>query len=405
MLADLVWQFISAISDNINRIAPSLNKLLYILILLNIAWLGIETALGKYEFSQLIEKMLVMGVSIFIVRNLPYFSKVFLESLVKLSGGDISLLENPAILFQFAHEQVLNPVNQAVGEYMGEAKNAFDAVARFFNSIGFYIQYGMFIIAVYICFAIIVVQIVLSYLLYYIVLFFGIILAPFTVFKPLEFIGKNVFRAILTQALTLAVIVFVATIGLTVFRNLLVTGATNRLNELSLRGYPQIVGNMWVLFACILIYCFVCLMSPTLVMSVISGAPTLGASGLISTVAAIGGAVTGIGALAAGAGGAAAALPPAPQASAPAAAAAAPAAAAPNQFAPRAAASPGLAVNTVSQSQGALPAPAFTPSPFLPPPPRPQLEDKTRVPAPAAPAVPATPANSTDSNFKYKVVS
>ncbi|MDR2094649.1 MAG: type IV secretion system protein [Treponema sp.] len=396
MIAELLWQFISAISDNINRVTPYLDTLFHGLILLNITWLGIETAMGKYEFPQLVEKILILGFSIFIIKHLPYFSKTFLDSLVRLSGMDSSILENPAVLFQFAQEEILDPVNRAVSAYMGASKNAFDAVARFFNSIGFYIQYGMFIAEVYICFAIIVVQIVLNYILYYIVLFFGMVLAPFTIFKPLEFIGKNVFKAVLTQALTVAVIVFVATIGLTVFQKLLLTNAIDRL---SMKGIPQIMGNMWVLFACILIYCFICLMSPTLVMSIISGAPTLGASGLISTVAAIGGAAMGIGSLiAGGSAGIPAVSPPAPQTAAPGGTPA-PAAAAASQFAPRVTAGSVPAVNTMRQDRGALPAPASAPSPFLPPPPRPQLEDKTRVPVPQA------PANESDKAFSYRVLS
>jgi type IV secretory pathway TrbL component len=128
----------------------------------------------------------------------------------------------------------------------------------------------------------------LNYILYHINLFFGVILLPFTAFKPFEFIGKNVFKAVFTQALTCAVVVFIASIGMRVFQGYFTAAAVRMQIEKGLS-----IGHQWVIIASILLYAFLCLMSPTLVMSIISGAPTLGVSGLVSTIAAIGGAVSG----------------------------------------------------------------------------------------------------------------
>jgi type IV secretion system protein TrbL len=398
MVAEITWGFIQSVSAAINGVIPYTWKVLYALTVLNITWLGIETMLGKYTFEKLLETVLVLGISVFLVKNLGYLSHLFLSSLVKLSGVttgmDTSVLENPSIIFDFAHTGIIYPLARLTEEYMGGAVGPFDAVARVFNNISFYALYGLALLAVYVCFAVVVVQIVLNYLLYHIVLFFGYVLLPFTVFRPLDFIGKNVFKAVLTQALTCAVIVFVASIGLGVFRLLFEKAF---LVSMSPEQFARTGGGLFLtVIACVLLYCFLCLQAPTLVMSVISGAPTLGAGGLFSTAAAIGGAVMGAAAViggavtgAAGGGGGGGTAP---------AGAALPGSGAGGELLPALPSSSGSLppVNTLASSP-ALPPPAAA-NPFLPAPARPQLEDKTA-------AAPAAAGNAGDDGFSYRVVS
>jgi type IV secretion system protein TrbL len=412
MVAEYLWYFIRVLSDAINSIMPYSRKLLDIITILAVTWLGIETALGKNDFSTLVEKILILGINIFLIKNLSYLSHMVLSSLLKLSStaGDTamgtSLLENPAVLLDYAHSYIIKPTTDVVAEQFG---GLFDAVSSAFNLLtnpnGFWfiIMYILLILVVYVCFAIIIVQIVLNYILYHITLFFGYILAPFSIFKPLDFIGKNVFKALLTQALTLAVIVFVANIGLSAFKAMFTTSLMKGLNT---NNPLMSVGLIWLMIASVLIYLFVCLQSPTLVMSIISGSPTLGAGGLLSTIAAIGTTVaTGIGGMAAG-GAAGGQSVNAVQGAGAAAgggggggALAAAQSAGQNQFLPRTVSS-GPSVNTITQSGSMAALPAASPSPFLPAPSRPMLEDKTGL----IPAVPSKPMNDSDSGFSYKVL-
>jgi type IV secretion system protein TrbL len=393
MVARILWQFISQISQSINAVFPYSWRLLFILTVLSFTWTGIETALGKYELSALIEKFLVVGITVFLIKNLPYLSQMFLRSLIKLSGistgMDTSVLENPSMLFDFAHTYILDPVDRVIDEQFDKANGIFQMFNVVRTSIGFLIIYGIFIVALYICFAIIVVQIVLNYILYHITLFYGVILLPFSVFKPLEFIGKNVFKAILTQALTLSVIVFVADLGLRVFRSIFTRAA---MDTITASGFFD-AAMLWVMLACILIYFFVCLKAPTLVMSIISGAPTLGAGGLFSTVAAIGAAAVGVGRLLSGSGGSQASSSPQGGGAQTAGAGGG----GTNQFFPKVASAAASIVNTTSQA--ALPSGSSAPSPFLPAPSRPLLEDKSGG------SVPPVANNNSDKAFSYRVVS
>jgi type IV secretion system protein TrbL len=410
IVAKFLWDFIKVISDGINQIIPYSWRLLDILTILAVTWLGIETMLGKYEFGALIEKFVTMGISIALIKNLSYFSNLVLTSLLKLSditggmvtetdeGLKINILENPAVIFEEAHQYILAPIAETVSEQF--STDIFSLFNPLSIDISFIILYAILVLAIYICFAVIVVQIVLNYILYHITMFFGYILLPFSIFKPLDFIGKNVWKAMLTQALTLAVIVFVATIGLGTFKLIFTQTVKMALTQLRIVNTAM----LWVMLAAVLIYMFICLQAPTLVMSILSGSPTLGAGGLLSTVATIGAAVAGLAGLGAAGGGASVNTVQGAGAGAGGggAAAAAQSAGASNQFLPRTASSASGSLNAIMQQGGSMPAlpGGGQASPFLPAPSRPLLEDKSGSFAP----VPSRPNNDTDKDFSYKVL-
>jgi type IV secretion system protein TrbL len=291
---EIAWGFIEKISVAIGTVQPYAQKLLYVLITINIAWTGIETILGKNDLAKIIEKVFLTGVTVLLVTRFVEISHIFLASVVKLAGistgMDQNLLENPTQIFEFAHVNILEPYGAAIEATLkaNSEGNPLQVIINFFQSIRFTVMFGIFTLCIYICFAVVVVQIMLNYILYHINLFFGVILLPFTAFKPFEFIGKNVFKAVFTQALTCAVIIFIASLGMEVFRGYFTAAAVRMQIE---RGLT--IGHQWVVIASILLYAFLCLMAPTLVMSIMSGAPTLGASGLISTVAGIGAGIGG----------------------------------------------------------------------------------------------------------------
>ena len=298
-------KFIDAINATINQYQPISWRTAYILLTLNIAWLGILTALGKYEFGDLIEKFLIMGITMFAVRNLAYISTTFLNSLLALSEramdpGKTSVILNPPMIFEYANSQLLDPINNAMTVLLNEEPAPASAAAAVvgylglptfsMRTMGLILFYGLFLLAVYVCFAVIVVQIMVCYISYMITLLFGQMLLPFTLFKPLEFIGKNVFSSILGQALSLGVTVFIADLGLRVFGETITDSAINALvndGKLSL-------SSMWTILAGVLLYFYLCLKAPTLVTAIITGSPALGAGGLVSTIAAAGAAVTGM---------------------------------------------------------------------------------------------------------------
>jgi type IV secretion system protein TrbL len=411
MLAEYLWYFIEALSNAIKVAMNHSRNLMDIITILTVTWLGIETALGKNEFSTLVEKILVLGISRFLIIRLSLYSNMALRTLLKLSSvtgeEDTAILENPAVLFVYAHNYIISPVSEAIYQQYSGANFVGAAVDILVNPFSFLFtaMYVLLILAVYICFAVIVVQIILNYISYHITLFFGYILAPFSLFKPLDFIGKNVFKALLTQTLTLSVIVFVANIGLAAFKEIFTRSLTAMLNA---NSSSMSIAIMWVILASILVYLFVCLQAPTLVMSIISGSPTLGAGGLISTVAMMGAAAVGVGSMIAGGrqGGQGVNTLAGPGAGAPAIPAAQGAGGAgPSPFLPRAA-SPAPSVNTLAGGGGSMAALPAGPqaSPFLPAPARLMLEDRSSHAAAAAPQVPAKPMNDTDGGFSYKVL-
>jgi type IV secretion system protein TrbL len=365
MVSDLLWGYISEILSKINDITPYTWKLLLAMATLNITWLGIETVLGKYELAQLIEKMVVLGISIFLIKNLAYISQTFLSSLLKLTGMDTEILEHPEIVFDFVHRDILDPVNAIAQSRTVNSINPLETISAFIRNIPFYLTFGIVTIAIYICFSIVVVQLVLNYISYYIILFFGLILLPFSIFRPLEFIGKNVFKALLTQALTLAVIVFVATLGLGIFKTMMTSAALQMFNPTG----KNLLANMLVLLGSILAYCFICLQAPAIVMGIISGAPTLGAGGFFSTMAGIGAAAAGAAHVVSGGVNAirgASSSGQAGQAAPSTASSGGTQGSQGNQFMPRTSSSSSNTVNTVSQGQDAGASGASAPSPFLP---------------------------------------
>jgi P-type conjugative transfer protein TrbL len=403
-VADFFAAFIDAILAGINKVIPYSRNTLYILTVLNVAWFGIQTALGKYELSGLLEKFLTLGISVYVVKEFPGLSKTVLNSLTGLAsvtGMGTDVLTNPARIFSYAQTHILEPIKDTIAAEFSGVSGLYQAVTNGSGTINFFIHYALFIIIFYICMALVVVQIMLTYINYHITLLFGEMLLPFSIFKPLEFIGNNVFKAVLTQALSVAVVIFIADLGLRVFGQMITASLINSIRTGGGIG-PSNVSHLWAINAFVLVYFMLCMKAPALVMSLVSGAPVLGAAGLFSTIASIAAMATGaVSVFAEGGGGSGAAGGQALSAPQQAAGesrghaqdsgAAAPAQAERGMFLPppASASAPG-AVNALGPPPDAQALPAPSPSPFLPPPSR--------------AAVPA-PRNSADPDFSYRVVS
>jgi type IV secretion system protein TrbL len=393
-IANFLKLFIEQITNMINKVTPHSWRTLYLLTVLNVTWIGIETALGKYELPQLLEKFLVLAISVFLVRNFTYYCSMALSSLFQVTGMDTSVLENPARIFTYANAHIVEPITNAVESQFPKMSKLGIFSSIDIQQAAFFLLYGLLMLAVYICFAVIVVQIILAYISYHITMLFGLILLPFSTFKPLDFMGKNVFTAMLSQALTLAVIVFVANLGLVIFEKVL---TKSMIDTLALNGKMN-VSVLWTIMACVLIYFYLCLKAPTLVMSIMQGSPSLGAGGLFSTIAAGAAAVSMLAGGGGSGGGQQAPAQTGKDLPTPAGGQAPAAAPASNRFVPRSISAP--QVNSFGNGGArALPPPAAASGMFLPAPQRQplMLEDRRNE-------VPAS-SNSSDSSFSYQVLS
>jgi type IV secretory pathway TrbL component len=296
MVSEILAGYIDVMPGAINSVRPNLMYLMYILTVLNIAYLGINIALNKVRNEEIIEKIFFLLVTVFLVRNYVFIGNIVKYGIVQLSAKfadmDMSLIDHPEQLFSYFYDNIIVPyvdgmeafIAQVSGD-IGDDWGVSAAITALGATVkGYILQlfFNIFTLVILICVVIVIVQIVLTHINFYITLFFGQITIVTTLFEPTRFIGQNALKSIITSAITMGVTVFVAAVGMLVLRNINVNAWA-----VAHTSFIEALAAQWVMLASVIIYVFLCLKGPALIMSLISGMPTLGAGGLFSTISNI----------------------------------------------------------------------------------------------------------------------
>jgi len=134
---------------------------------------------------------------------------------------------------------------------------------------------GIVIGGVLVAFFIIAVQVAIALIEFWMVVLFSLVLVPFTLWKPLEFIGQKSFSAVVGQAVKVGVIAVTTGIVLNVFKQVIFIPTGGEL------GFDDAANILLASFLC----SFLVLQLPALAGTLLSGVPSMSAGAMFSAAA------------------------------------------------------------------------------------------------------------------------
>ena len=268
--------FIAAFSGGAARIAGPANKLLALLIVIEVVLIGLWWALdGGERLSAIFKKLLYLCFWIWVVREFPMLSKAFVDSLVSAgqlaAGGnsDSSLLLDPSKIAGYGLDAT-EPLAKKLEElHIIEPSDV--------------LIFGAAYLGIVACFVIMAVQVFLAVVEYYMIVALVVILLPFGILQSTRFIAEKAIGAVVAAGIKLMVLSFIlASVEPVLKSSLKFSGDDIGMNEV---------------YAMFMTVCAVMLLTwkaPQLASGLLSGHPSLGAGDAAAPVAAAVGAAVGM---------------------------------------------------------------------------------------------------------------
>jgi hypothetical protein len=282
----LVGGFLTAMESAYTALVPYAKHLLYILVAFNVLFIGINIIIGKINsIMEIVWRFCIIATIIYIVEHWQPIVTVFSNSVFNLAGMNTknassnmgsTIIHDPGSILSYAYHQLIDPILGALDKRFAD-----NGVLKGLAMYKFMLQYGLVIIVLLACFIVIMLQVVLALISFHVCLFFSLMMLPFLVFEPFAFLGKNAFTSMVGCTLTLGVLIFICNIGFGMFQTYFVAAITSSLSSFN-------IGTIISALAASIIFAYMCIVGPTLVMTLVSGAPMLGAAGFASTVSNIG---------------------------------------------------------------------------------------------------------------------
>jgi type IV secretion system protein TrbL len=258
---------------------------MYLLIAFDIVFIGYGMITGRTEnILEVVWKFFVIGVMVYIITNFKTLSYDLVDSVCTLAGLNSSsasynmgtdILTNPTSVLSYSYNYVIKPFLDSLDVQIKKSMQNGGPWAMFeFTNIKYMFMYGIFTAFTMICFCILTIQVCIASISWHICFFFAIMMLPFTLFEPTSFLGRNAFSSMAGQSLNCGVLVFITNIGLQVMQVYFSTSVPVALEW----------GNVFIVLCSSLLLAYLSIIGPGLVISLISGAPTLGAGGFASTM-------------------------------------------------------------------------------------------------------------------------
>jgi len=224
----------------------------------------------------------------------------FLHMLVGISAasagvtGDI--LNNPGLVLVFADNALVSPLVVSL-ETVHSGRSFWQFVADMFNpfynaqtasaagempsTLDLQIMSFFYKVTIYVIYGLLTIQLCLAVVEFYLILLFAQILVPFIAFEPLRFIGTNAFTAVIGQAVRLAIVVTIVTLGVSVMDNvakevfgrLVQWNADGTVTAIpGAAGVPELISLVMLIVSSMLL-AYLATHAPNLATALLTGAP------------------------------------------------------------------------------------------------------------------------------------
>ena len=204
MLNDILFQFLNSIAAGYGNILPFAESLLYYMIVFEILLLSFMWMLGVGNVAvDAIRKILVIGFFTYLIFNFPQFMKMVIDSMIKAGlvagGGNFSL------------SNFLNP-SDMVDHGIRISNHILEnlPVSSFFS--GKAAVMGLCALAIVVSFIVIAIQIIKTFIEFYMLSVVGVLLLPFGVFRHTAFLAEKTFGMMVGFAVKLLVLSFIVSL-------------------------------------------------------------------------------------------------------------------------------------------------------------------------------------------------
>jgi len=212
ILNRILHDFSNIFNNGVKCLTPSANKLILLLAAVDLVLIFLLNLTYINHIKILIQKTLIYSFFIFIVANFKQILSVFLTGVVwlglvaggvdKPSNQKIQEISNPTAIVAVGinlAEQIFNPLLETLKVVTG------------YNAGGIFFMKALVAFLIFLCFAIMGIQIFITYIEFYITGTVALILIPFGVNKHTSFIGEKAIGAMVSFGIKLMVLTFIAT--------------------------------------------------------------------------------------------------------------------------------------------------------------------------------------------------
>ena len=287
-----MFMVIAIIRGGIDAVYPLVRQLVGVLLLIDFTVFGIQLAMGKdNEVSAIVMKLLTTGAMVWIIINWEFLAVSLRNTLITFGARageaagshyvgsgmppmgpiNMDLFLDPAAILRMAANELIRPLLDAL---QGQADNL-TGLSRLAERMEHGVLQGIVIGGVAVAFFLIAITVSIALIEFWVVILFSLVLVPFTLWKPLSFIGEKAFSAVVGQSVKVGIVALTTGIVLNVFR-VFVSVPTGELF-----GWDNAANILMASFLC----SFLVLQLPSLANTLLSGVPSLSASGLLTAAA------------------------------------------------------------------------------------------------------------------------
>ena len=294
MVSDFMFTVVALIRGAIEAVRPWVGRLVAVMLALDFTVYGIHLASGKnQEIGANILKLLATGVMVWVIMYWDILAATLLDGFLRFAArvGDVTgnrFLDSigvsvtsfrpnefldPSAILGFARDEIILPLVQD----FNETTAGLEGMRMLAERIEQGVVRGAIIGGVLVAFFIIAVQVAIALIEFWVVILFSLILVPFSLWKPVSFIGEKSFSAVVGQAIKLGLIAVTTGIVLNLFRAFVFVPVGGEL------GFDDMANILLASFLC----SFLVLQLPKLAGSLLSGMPQLSANAMFQAAAGV----------------------------------------------------------------------------------------------------------------------
>jgi type IV secretion system protein TrbL len=266
ILTFILNAFLGVFAGGFQGVEPDARRMLFLVSGIELTVAALWWALwGENFMAGLIQKIFLIGIFAMFVLSWPGLIGAAVNGFIHTGiaagtaggGGPFPALTNPSAIIDLAFD-VTDPIRQRL-----------DAIPWF--SLGQIALYGLAMIGILIAFFFLAIQVVLTYLEFYIVAVLALILVPFGVNRHTAFLAEKAFGAIISFGVKLMVLAFI------------MSAATPVMTAITLPVDPTLKQAYCTLLAALLL-AILAWKAPDVAAGLMSGGPTLHSSNVLRTV-------------------------------------------------------------------------------------------------------------------------
>ncbi len=273
-VTEIMDSLINSIKAGYQYGVPYVRRLIYFLLGIDVALLGIRAMFGQgANIGSMVKKILFIGCWSYIVFNLPQLAEAFLESLIVFG---LKVSNNEAFSNVFKMEYIMTDPFAIIFDGVTLLFNMYIKLPNGIANIGIQLMGIIVFLVGSLCYGFIAILILVTTIEFHLLVLCSSILIAFTFIDQTKFIGEKTISAIAGSAIKVMVLLIIAGISIPlIFKSLQI---------LTKDGDVKVIHFIYILLS-ILFTVYLCLQAPGIASSLLSGIPSISNGGIMGMVA------------------------------------------------------------------------------------------------------------------------